>query len=268
MSNEALTWAFRQTAPSTGAKFVLVALADLANHEHRAWPGQAKLAAMTGQGVRSVIRHLLDLEQANLVTRERRNHGYTKRLVDGFLLPVSVVAGVPKPVDAATQTPANLTPVDLTPANLTPAKDGEDTRQTGRIKEPKKNPKNPKNPSTSAAADARPEVIDLCGRLADQIAANDEDGKRPSIGKGWLDACRLLLDRDKRDPAKVAAMIDWCQADEFWRTVVLSMPKFRKQYDQMRKQALAEWERNKRPRRDFAAERQAQRDDQNGWMSA
>lgn len=141
MSNEALTWAFRQNAPSTGAKFILVALADQANHEHRAWPGQQKLAAMTGQGVRTVLRHLIELEGAGLLVRERRNAGYTKRLPDGFRLPVTVVASTPTTRNIGTQTHANLSRVDLTPVNVTPAKDDEDTRQTGRIKEPKEQPK-------------------------------------------------------------------------------------------------------------------------------
>lgn len=161
MSNEALTWAFRQTAPSTGAKFVLIALADQANHEHRAWPGQSKLSAMTGQGVRTVVRHLAQLEEAGLIIRERRNAGYTHRLADGFVLPVSVAAGVPRNVD--TQTPAKVThvkmahakstPVTSTHANLAPVEESPgnvgsetdailtpvdiDTCQNGTIKEPK-----------------------------------------------------------------------------------------------------------------------------------
>lgn len=114
-----------------------------------------------------------------------------------------------------------------------------------------------KKSSAEAAGCARPEVVELCDRLADRIAENDEDHQRPTITKQWLTECRRLLDLDGRDQAKVAAVIDWCQKDPFWHTVTLSMPKLRKNYNQMRAQALAEWEHIKRPTRNFQAEREA-----------
>jgi len=43
----------------------------------------------------------------------------------------------------------------------------------------------------------------------------------------------LMLRLDKRDPEKARKLIEWCQADEFWRGNILSGNKFRKQYDQM-----------------------------------
>ena len=46
-----------------------------------------------------------------------------------------------------------------------------------------------------------------------------------------------MLDRDGRTPEQVSAAIDWCQANDFWRSNVLSMPKLREKYDQMRLQA-------------------------------
>lgn len=66
--------------------------------------------------------------------------------------------------------------------------------------------------------------------LADLIAANDPNGKRPMIGKRWLEAERLLVTRDGRQPDQVEAVIRWTQADEFERTVVLSMPKLRQRF--------------------------------------
>ena len=46
-----------------------------------------------------------------------------------------------------------------------------------------------------------------------------------------------MLDRDGRTEQQIHAAIDWCQADEFWRSNVLSMPKLREKYDQLRLQA-------------------------------
>jgi hypothetical protein len=84
----------------------------------------------------------------------------------------------------------------------------------------------------------RDDVGRLCDHLADKIA---EDGsKRPSITKGWQDAARLMLDKDGRSEAEVHAAIEWCQSHHFWRTNVLSMPKLREKFDQLRKVAQSE----------------------------
>lgn len=81
----------------------------------------------------------------------------------------------------------------------------------------------------------RPDVDELCQHLADRIEANGS--KRPRITKTWRDAARLMLDRDQHPLDEIHRAIDWCQADEFWRANVLSMPKFREKWDQMRLQA-------------------------------
>lgn len=97
----------------------------------------------------------------------------------------------------------------------------------------------------SAMADAthaevtpiRQDVERLCTLLADRIQTNDPDHKRPKVGKGWRDSGRLLIDVDKRSEPQITAAIEWCQAHEFWRGVVLSMPKLREKYAQMQLQA-------------------------------
>lgn len=78
----------------------------------------------------------------------------------------------------------------------------------------------------------RGDVDRICAHLADHIEANT--GTRPSIGAKWRDAARLLIDRDQRTEAQVIAAIDWCQSDEFWRGNILSLPKLREKYDQLR----------------------------------
>ncbi|MEU1736497.1 hypothetical protein [Streptosporangium sp. NPDC020145] len=80
--------------------------------------------------------------------------------------------------------------------------------------------------------EVRADVERICAYLADRIEANGS--KRPSVTRRWRDAARLLLDKDGRTVDQVIACIDWCQADEFWRGNVLSMPKLRERYDQLR----------------------------------
>ena len=90
-------------------------------------------------------------------------------------------------------------------------------------------------PSSTLALVSRDDVTRLCDHLADRIEANGSN--RPTIGKGWHDAARLMLDRDGRTEQEIHGAIDWCQQDEFWRSNILSMPKLREKYDQLRLQA-------------------------------
>ncbi|RBQ00050.1 hypothetical protein [Bifidobacterium xylocopae] len=83
--------------------------------------------------------------------------------------------------------------------------------------------------------DSNPEIVSLCERLQEWVVRNGS--KKPTITQRWLDAARLMLDTDKRDPIEAAQLIDWCQRDSFWKGNILSMPKFRAKYDQLRLRA-------------------------------
>lgn len=94
---------------------------------------------------------------------------------------------------------------------------------------------------------AREDAERLCAHLADRIEANGSN--RPTIGKRWRTAARLLLDKDGRTEDQVHAAIDWCQDSEFWRSNILSMPKLREQYERMRLQATSRTTRDSPPTR-------------------
>ncbi|HEY3652334.1 MAG TPA: hypothetical protein VGL33_30500 [Streptosporangiaceae bacterium] len=85
------------------------------------------------------------------------------------------------------------------------------------------------------AITSRPDVEHVCAHLADRIEANG--CKRPAVGKKWRDAARLMIDRDGRTEQQIMTAIDWCQDNEFWRSNILSMPKLREKYEQLRLQA-------------------------------
>lgn len=77
----------------------------------------------------------------------------------------------------------------------------------------------------------------LCDLLADLVHANGS--KRPNVTARWRDAARLLLTADGPtddgwDFEKAETIVRWCQADEFWRANVLSMPTLREKFDQLR----------------------------------
>lgn len=96
------------------------------------------------------------------------------------------------------------------------------------------------NSSSSSPADAadeetiRDDVQALCDHLSRNLTANDV---KHTVNKGWHTAARLLLDRDQRNPQEAHHLIDWATNDTFWRTNILSLPKFREKYDQLRLKA-------------------------------
>lgn len=86
MSHQATAWAYKQRGLTAGRKFVLVALADFADEQWSCFPGQERLAQMTGQDVRSVRRHIEELERLGLLTRERRFLANGQRTSDRYKL--------------------------------------------------------------------------------------------------------------------------------------------------------------------------------------
>lgn len=78
----------------------------------------------------------------------------------------------------------------------------------------------------------REDVEQVCKHLADAVEANGS--KRPHVSDRWRTEARRLIDLDGRTPDQILRAIDWCQSDAFWRANVLSMPKLREKYDQLR----------------------------------
>ena len=88
-------------------------------------------------------------------------------------------------------------------------------------------------PSSSAKPPAvaeppRADVEQLCVRLRDHIAGNT--AKTPNITAKWRTEARLLLDRDDIPFDEAVRVLDWCQQDQFWKSNILSMPKFREKF--------------------------------------
>jgi len=79
----------------------------------------------------------------------------------------------------------------------------------------------------------RADVDGLCRLLAECIIANDAKAKVAPDSQRWRDACRLLIDDDGRTVDEITAVIRWVQADDFWRSNVLSMPTLRDKFTQL-----------------------------------
>ena len=96
MSNEALTWAFKQTIKS-GPKFVLVALADYADECNSCYPNFEQISAKTSIAIRSISRHVEDLEKQGFLTTERTRNstGNLGRYRYSLHLPIWQVGSIP-----------------------------------------------------------------------------------------------------------------------------------------------------------------------------
>lgn len=99
-----------------------------------------------------------------------------------------------------------------------------------------------KKTSAVPAADAP-----LSHLLADLVAANDPNGKRPNVTKRWAEEEDRLIRLDGRRPEEAERLIRWTQADSFWRGNVLSMPKFREKYTQLYQAAVKDSQRKSAP---------------------
>jgi DNA-binding MarR family transcriptional regulator len=78
----------------------------------------------------------------------------------------------------------------------------------------------------------REDVERLCAALADHRVRLG--CKRPTVTDAWRKDARLLIDADEVDLDTALAVLDWSQADDFWKANIRGIPKFRKQFDTLR----------------------------------
>ena len=92
---------------SPGAKLTYIGLLRFAWREGFCFPGQERLAAMLGMGVRTVIRHLQELARAGLILLERRGRGKT----NCYLFPKTCQNGRSRRAESADPEVPNLQPI-------------------------------------------------------------------------------------------------------------------------------------------------------------
>lgn len=90
-----------------------------------------------------------------------------------------------------------------------------------------------------SGAEAGPLSADRLAKfLRNLILANDAKARVPSFSSKafatWVREAKLLIGRDKRPLDEAIAVLRWALDDEFWKANILSFPKFRKQYTQLK----------------------------------
>lgn len=229
MSVRVMAWVWSESTSTATARFVLLAIADAANDAGaEAYPSMAALVRKTRLSERTVqaaIKTLTDLGELVVYPNAGPKGTNRYRIVMRTPAESAPPQNLHPPAESAGAAAAPPQDVHPTPAATAPLPPQElHPNHPLTIQEPKE-------PSSSGTA-SRPDVEQICAHLAAQIEANGS--KRPAVTRRWRTEARLLLDRDGRTVEQVIKAIDWCQADEFWRSNVLSMPKLREKYDQLR----------------------------------
>lgn len=225
-------WLVRDQSIPARTKMVFVVLASHIGKNGTWWMTHQQISDECGVGVSvsSVQRSLRELRDMGLVTWETRLDGMGIT-ANRYHLRVSLIEGVGHP-DRGGRSQGQEGSVTL----------------TEQKEDPKEDPKEEPLPT----AVARDDVERLCQRLADHITANG--GRRPTITAAWRKEARLLLDRDGIPEDEATRVLDWSQADPFWQGNILSMPTFRKRFDQLRIKARASSGLASRDRQGFQPE--------------
>lgn len=250
MSVKVMAWVWTHSRSRSTARLTLLAIADCANDAGaEAYPSTATLARKAGlseRGVRAAVTNLVTLGELNVEykTGPRGCNRYRVIMQDPEQRARSDPASpATYPAGSAGSSQAHPAPDTGSTRHGMPGTRNETTVDPApRAPEPSENhpPTEPplqpsssvKPPRRQAPEPDRDDVEQICRHLADRIASNGS--KRPTVTEKWRTSARLLLDADGKTATQVIAAIDWCQADEFWRSNILSMPKLREKYDQLR----------------------------------
>lgn len=230
MSSGATERVWANSRASNGSLIVLLAIADECGEGEFTEMSVAQLAQkcrLSDRGVRMAVKDLAALGELSVEPAKGTVSRYAPRQIlpdhPGKICRTAKSAprqNLPDPPEEpqVNETPAKFAGVEISNMLLT---------VTGSsLAEAKDVPAKP----------PRDDIDRLCSHLASRIQANGS--KRPVVNAKWRDAARLLIDKDGRTEEQVRAAIDWCQDNEFWRANILSMPKLREKYDQLRMHAM------------------------------
>ena len=244
MARNVTKWVWTHSRATGATLIVLLAISDEANGETKMKVSDlARKCRLGERTTQAAITELTVLGELAVTRGGGRGRSNSYRVL-------AVNPADPAPFNESN--PADPAPFNETPQILHPADPAPFNRHTHRSE------RNPADPAPQVFADVisstgrsevhvqttsaktqavqlRPDVGRLCAHLADRIEANGS--RRPTVGKRWHDAARLMLDNDGRSEEQIHHAIDWSQDSEFWRINILSMPKLREKYEQLRLQA-------------------------------
>jgi DNA-binding transcriptional ArsR family regulator len=208
-------------------KMVLLVIADHASDDGtNSYPSVGTIARKSSMSARNVQRCLSRLEGQGLVSIQRQQGGPS--YYDPSRRPNAYT------INGATLSHLIVERGDIqSPRGVTGATVPPD------LQSPKPSIEPSVEPSISNVPNKYSEIWgtgeDLANYLADKIEGNGS--KRPTVSHDWILTMCRLIDIDQRTSDQVRGAIDWCQADDFWSSNILSPMALRKQYERLRLQA-------------------------------
>ncbi|GIH07384.1 hypothetical protein Rhe02_54510 [Rhizocola hellebori] len=250
----AINKAVKASSLPSPSRLIMFALSDSADkdtavvpEEHA--PSLRQIAEWTGLGKATVARHLDLLEESGWLERERPSieAARSEHAKTNYRLSIGHVSERDMPMSQSEtcsdesmsqsgtshvserdkgMSQSGTVPLFPDHYQISPDHSSSENATTTKTKRRRRAKSKPKPPPD------RPDVERICTHLADRVEANGS--LRPTVTAKWRESARLLLDRDGRTEDQVMKAIDWCQANDFWRANVKSMPTLRKQYDTLR----------------------------------
>lgn len=98
---------------------------------------------------------------------------------------------------------------------------------------------NKKNSSRKRVYDESSVHYQLAYRLYQKILIDDPSFKQPNMNT-WADCIRLMMEQDDRTAEQIEYLIDWSQANSFWKSNILSTKKLREKATTLIRQIKAE----------------------------
>jgi len=199
MSIQALNWALGVQTGSPGTKCLLLALANYADEAGSCFPGQAVLAQVTCQGVRTVQRQLVQLETMGLIRTEQRGRPGGGRTSNRYILQIGAK-------------PANLAdnPVDPPEKGTTkPANPDDQTRQSRR-------------PNPPTVAGSKPPLLAEEPPIEPPVVEPPEENAEQSSAGALFDVDPPKPPRRTPDPLNVEAKA----LGDHWHTLTNGMSNF------------------------------------------
>lgn len=243
-----MTAVWDHAAVSGGTLLVLLAMADWASDDGTGvFPMQATLAAKARLKDRQVRNCLTELEEKEYIYRDGKVGSVVRWRVEidpakiATRQPITGDSGNPVPTEPSTEPSKGE-------ANASPLKAKDLSEVYGE----------PQTPGSAAAPYFVLELARLMRVNDDKVrlpvglresvqvwaqfaertpgkatAVFTDAGWHPSL-KQWLDAGRLLVDSDDREPREIVKVLRWSQDDPFWMNNIHALTKFRTQYDRLR----------------------------------
>jgi hypothetical protein len=229
-----MTAVWDHAAVSGGDLLVLLAMADFAHDDGSGvYPLQSTLAAKARMTERNLRYCLEALETAGYIERQGKRGTRISWRVDpnpaniATRQPASGQSGNGLPTEPSVKSSVEKDSLRSSPTSDTAA-NGDPSPPVAAAPPPRRVEK----PQSD-----RQDVDALCMLLAALMRERDPKVKIPDTEtkwRRWQDAARLLIDADERHFEEVEQVLRFSQADEFWKTNILSMPTFREKYDKLR----------------------------------